>query len=296
MKLKSLALTLGVAVLCMSSAFAQTYNFETLNYPSDSFTQLLGINNSSDIAGYHGASPNKGFTYSTKNLKFTDENYPGSQQTQVIGINNEPSKTVGFYLSHGKTIGFTDYKGTFTSVAYPKKPFNQLLSQNDYGQAAGYYSTTGSGSGPDTAYVYDEDGGVFETFYIPGSTSAQATGINNADNVCGFYIDTTGNSHGWVQIEGHFTVLDYPGAAQTSASGLNNKGLVVGFWVDASGNSHGFVYNTSAATFTSVDDPNGIGMTIVNGVNDNGDLVGFYGPNACTGSQTCNGFVATPAQ
>ncbi|MGA3089814.1 MAG: hypothetical protein ABSD75_14450 [Terriglobales bacterium] len=296
MNLKSLALSLGVAVMfCMSAAFAQTYNFQTLNYPGDTFTQLLGINNSGDIAGYHGAAPNKGFTYSTKNAAFTDENYGGSQQTQVIGINNEPFKTSGFYILHGKTFGFTDYNGTFTSVAYPKKPFNQLLSQNDYGQAAGYYSTTGSGSGPDTAYVYDEDGGVFETFEIPDSTSAQATGINNSDNVCGFYLDASSNSHGWVQIQGHFTILNYPGALQTSASGLNNKGLVVGFWVDASVNTHGFVYDTASSTFTSVDDPNGVGETIVNGVNDNGDLVGFYGPGNCNSSQ-CSGFVATPAE
>jgi hypothetical protein len=295
-KLKSLTLSLGAAILLSMSAFAQTYNFQTLNYPGDTFTQLLGINNSGDIAGYHGASPdNKGFTYSTKNAAFTTENYPGSQQTQVIGINNEPFKTSGFYILKGKTIGFTDYNGTFTSVAYPKKPFNQLLSQNDYGQAAGYYSTTASGSGPDTAYVYDEDGGVFETFEIPGSMSAQATGINNADNVCGFYLDSSSNSHGWVQIQGHFTVLNYPGAAQTSASGLNNKGMVVGFYVDGSGNTHGFVYDTTSATFTNVDDPNGVGNTILNGVNDNGDLVGFYGPGACNTDQ-CSGFVATPAE
>lgn len=294
MKLKNLALSLGVAVLlCTSAAFAQ-YNYQTINYPDDTFTQLLGINNSNYIAGYHGASPNKGFTYDLSKATFTNENYPGSQQTQVIGINNVPFKTSGFYVSKGKTIGFTDYQGGFSSVAYPKKPFNQLLSQNDYGQAAGYYSTKADGSGPDTAYVYDEFGGVFETFEIPGSVSAQATGINNSDNVCGFYVDAGGTSHGWVQIQGHFTVLNYPESTNTSASGLNNKGQVVGFWTDSSGNTHGFVYDTTAATFTSVDDPSGVGETIVNGINDDGTLVGFYGPGACN-STTCNGFVATVA-
>ena len=295
MKLKTLSLSLAVAgLLCMSTAFAQTYNFQTINYPGDVFTQLLGINNSGDIAGYHGASPNnKGFTYTSG--KFTKENYPKSQQTQVIGINNRPFKTSGFYILHGKTFGFTDYQGTFTTVEYPKKPFNQLLSQNDYGQAAGYYSTTASGSGPDTAYVTDEFGNVFETFEIPGSVSAQATGINNSEDVCGFYVDASSVSHGWLQIQGHFTVLNYPEAAQTSASGLNNKGSVVGFWVDSSGNTHGFVYNVSAATFTSVDDPSGVGETVLNGINDDGTLVGFYGPGACN-SSTCDGFVATPAE
>jgi hypothetical protein len=290
MKLKSLALSLGVAVLfCVSSAVAQPYTFLTVNYPDDTFTQLLGINNSNEIAGYHGATINKGFTYVLATNTFTNENYPGSQQTQVIGINNPPFKTSGFYILKGKTIGFTDYLGTFTSVAYPGKPFNQLLSQNDYGQAAGYYSTKADGSGPDTAYVYDEFGGVFEAFSILKSVSAQATGINNSSSVCGFYVDAGGVNHGWLQVQGHFTVLDYPGSTGTQALGLNNKGLVVGSWTDTSNNSHGFVYTVSTSSFQSVDDPDGVGTTIVNGINDKGLLVGFYGTSPIN-----SGFVATP--
>jgi probable HAF family extracellular repeat protein len=285
--------SLGLALmLCIGSAFAQTnYSFQTLNYPGDTFTQLLGINNSGDIAGYHGADVNQGFTYSTKNKTFTTENYPKSAMTQVIGINNEPFKTSGFYvLKSGKTQGFTDYQGAFTTINFPKTPFNQLLSQNDHGQAAGYYSTKADGSGPDHAYVYDEFGGVFELFVIPGSVSAQATGINNSGDVCGFTIDSAGNTHGWLRMQGHFTILDEPDAVGTTqALGLNNSGQVVGFYSDSSGNTHGFVYTVSSGTWRSVDDPAGIGSTIVNGLNDKGVLVGFSGT-----APTNNGFVATP--
>jgi hypothetical protein len=291
MKSKNSALILGMTVLlCVSGAFAQNYKFQTIDYPGDSFTQLLGINNSGEIAGYHGVNVNKGFTYSLASKKFTHENFPGSQQTQVIGINNN-SKTSGFYILNGKTIGFTDSQGTFTSVSYPKKPFNQLLSQNDAGQAAGYYSTTVDGSGPDTAYVYDEFGGVFEAFSIPGSVSAQATGINDAAAVCGFFVDGKGVNHGWLQSLGHFIVLNFPESTGTQALGLNNKGLVVGSYTDAAGNSHGFVYAAWDGSFISVDDPSGIGTTIVNGVNDKGELVGFYGT-----SPVNSGFVATLEQ
>ncbi|MFZ3266261.1 MAG: hypothetical protein WA172_19805 [Terriglobales bacterium] len=293
MKLKSYALSMSLAVLvCMTSAFAQTvYKFQTIDYTGDTFTQLLGINNSGDIAGYHGADVNQGFTYSLKTKTFTNENFPGSAMTQVIGINNEPFKTSGFYvLKSGKTEGFTDYQGTFTTVNFPKTPFNQLLSQNDYGQAAGYYSTKADGSGPDHAYVYDEFGGVFELFSIPNSVSAQATGINNSGDVCGFTIDGSGNMHGWLKIQGHFTILDEPdGVGATQALGLNNKGQVVGSYTDSSGNSHGFVYTISSNTWESIDDPAGIGTTIVNGINDNGLLVGFSGTAPIN-----NGFVATP--
>lgn len=292
MKLKNYALLLSLAVLlCMTSAFAQTnYSFQTVNYPGDTFTQLLGINNSGDIAGYHGFAVNSGFTYNLTTQKFTTENFPKAAMTQVIGINNEPFKTSGFYVTKGgKTEGFTDYQGAFTTVNFPKTPFNQLLSQNDFRQAAGYYSTKGDGTGPDHAYVFDETGGVFELFNIPNSVSAQATGINNSGDVCGFTIDGANVTHGWLKVHGVFAILDYPGATATQALGLNNKGLVVGFYVDSSNNSHGFVYNVTSASYQSIDDPNGIGTTIVNGLNDKGVLVGFSGT-----APTNNGFVATP--
>jgi hypothetical protein len=291
-KLNRIALTLSLTVLfCMTSAFAQTaYSFETIDYPKDNFTQLLGINNSGDIAGYHNFRSNKGFTYNLTSKKFTTENYPKSQMTQVIGINNEPFKTSGFYVTGAGTFGFTDYKGTFTSVSYPGTPFNQLLSQNDYGQAAGYYSLSSSGV-PDVPYVYDEFGGVFEVFYIPGSINAQATGINNSSDVCGFFVDSSNNMHGWLKIQGHFTQLDDPdGVGATAALGLNNKGQVVGSYTDSSNMGHGFVYTISTKSWQTIDDPSGVGSTVVNGINDSGVLVGFYGNQ----NPDSYGFVATP--
>jgi len=38
---------------------------------------------------------------------------------------------------------------------------------------------------------------------------------------------------------------------------------------------HGFTW-TPQRGFTTVDDPRGIGTTTINGVNDQGELVGFY--------------------
>lgn len=297
MKIKTYALTLSLAVLlCMTSAFAQvTYTFEDVQYSSggvtDTFTQLLGINNAGVIAGYHGATVNKGFTYNLPTKTFTNENYPGSAQTQVTGINNS-GKTVGFYITTGgKTLGFQHIGGVYGAVASPGTPFNQLLSQNDHAQAAGYYSATANNSTPDHAYLYDESGGVFETFTIPNSSmGAQATGINNSDEVCGFIVDAAGVNHGWLEILGDLTILNYPGTGVTGtqALGLNNKGQVVGFYTDSAG-THGFVYEVGTKKWQSIDAPGGPGTTTVNGINDNGVLVGFFGT-----SPDNTGFVAIP--
>jgi hypothetical protein len=78
-----------------------TFVFRTVNFPGDTFTQLLGINDFDTIAGYHGAKTNKGFVLTLPN-SFTDENFPNSDQTQVIGINNR-GDTAGFYITAGVT-------------------------------------------------------------------------------------------------------------------------------------------------------------------------------------------------
>jgi hypothetical protein len=47
----------------------------------------------------------------------------------------------------------------------------------------------------------------------------------------------------------------------------------------------------STQTFQSIDDPDGVGTTIVNGINDRGFLVGFFGTAPIN-----SGFVATPSE
>ena len=98
------------------------YSFETIDYPGDGFTRLLGINNSGIIAGYHGATSNKGFTYDVSTKAFTNENFPGSSQTQVVGINNL-GRTSGFYVTtSGRTLGFTAKAGVYTLVSLHGRP------------------------------------------------------------------------------------------------------------------------------------------------------------------------------
>jgi probable HAF family extracellular repeat protein len=297
--MKRFAFVLTLASLLCASAWAQqptSYSFKNIKYPNDTFIQLLGINNSSEIAGYHNFNTNSGFTLELPN-HFTTENFPKSAMTQVIGINNS-GQTDGFYVdTAGVTHGFIDSNGDFATVDFTANGamFNQLLGINDNGQAVGYYSQSMNNSTPDFPYIYDEIGQIFEVITIPQATGgAQATGINNLGHVSGFYIDSAGVNHGFFLHEGTFKTLDVPGAAFTQALGVNNKDQVVGFFTGQLGNSHGFVWQKGK--FQAIDDPAGAKRTVVNGINDKGQLVGYYGApsNApCTGG-TCTGFVATP--
>jgi probable HAF family extracellular repeat protein len=134
------------------------------------------------------------------------------------------------------------------------------------------------------------DGSMFTGLdpLLPPNTSAQATGVNNAGLISGFFVDTGGVNHGFLLNGTTETTLDAPGSTFTQALGLNNKGQMVGFYLDATGNMHGFVY--SGGSYNTVDDPNGVGTTIINGINDLGQLVGFY----VDANGNTDGLVATP--
>jgi hypothetical protein len=70
--------------------------------------------------------------------------------------------------------------------------------------------------------------------------------------------------------------IDAADAMDTSLLGLNNLGEAVGFDIDANMHMHGIVCSVSGLTCQQVDDPFGIGTTTFNGVNDLGQIVGFY--------------------
>ncbi len=263
------------------------FRFTTLDNDNDTtFNQLLGINDSQVISGYFGSgnpattNPNKGYTlappYSSSN--YSNENYPGSQQTQVTGINNAKN-TVGFWTdTAGDNYGFAEINGTFKSFTDPltsaNPTFNQLLGVNNNGLAAGFYNDA---AGHSHGYTLDLATGVFTPVNPPGAVSATAASVNDQGDVAGFFTDAGKVTHGFLDKAGTFTTLDYPAAVSTSAFGVNNADEVVGTYTDAAGSGHGFT--DINGNFTSVDEPDADpanGGTVINGVNNQGDVVGFY--------------------
>jgi hypothetical protein len=112
-----------------------------------------------------------------------------------------------------------------------------------------------------------------------GAISVVATGINNADDVSGFYLNGVGDTEGFIDIGGTFTSFEAAGSTNTMFLGINNEGQLVGVYQDAAGFNHGFVYSMATGTYQTVDDPKAVlatGGTTINGLNDLGQIVGFY--------------------
>ena len=143
--------------------------------------------------------------------------------------------------------------------------------------------------GNNRGYEYDIATGHFSRVVEPGAPggtagpSLSATAINNLGDVAGFYTDSGGVTDAFIiTADDSFTKLAIPGASMTQAFGINDSDKVVGTYTVGTGSTakmHGFTWKPGHG-FSTVDDPHGVGTTIINGVNDRGDLVGFYTDSA----------------
>jgi hypothetical protein len=313
---------IGAAAIA-APAVAQTpdasshYNFQTIDNAHDlTFNQLLGINKDGVIAGYFGSGqqnhPNQGYLLVAKNgqQRYLNENWPESVQTQVTGLNDK-GVTVGFWSSMNNAAvgnnapvndnrGFVSYKGYFIDGDFPttnpaSPPMDQLLGVNDNDVAVGFYV---DGAGNTHAYSFNITRNVFKEITPNGITNPTAAGINNNGDVAGFGTDNTGdasqgNTVGYLlRRDGRVTVLNVPGSSMTQAFGVNDRDEVVGVYQvgsDSSATMFGFTWSPGHG-FQTVSDPRGVGATTINGVNDQGQLVGFYTDSA----GNTDGLLATP--
>src|SRR4051794_6225792 len=117
-KVKFASVLIALGAVLPPLAGAASYSVQTLSFPGDNFTQLLGINDAGTIVGFHGATVNQGFTL-TPPATFTDTNFPNSAQTQVVGIANpsiHDGYRVGFYMdANGTTHGFVNVQNFVVS-------------------------------------------------------------------------------------------------------------------------------------------------------------------------------------
>jgi hypothetical protein len=303
------AATSGAAAAAAPSA---GYQFVELGSHHDrTFNQLLGINNVGVIAGYFGSGakghPNKGYDilppYAQGDI--LSENFPHSVQTQVTGLNDN-GITVGFFSTQNtasmsnNNFGWYADLNHFHEVNFPtgtpaKPPVDQLLGVNDHDVAVGFFTNS---SGINRGYTYNINTKKFNRVTVPGASglgpSLTATAINNHGDVAGFYNVNATTVDGFLKLaNGDFIKLAVPGASMTQAFGLNDSDWVVGAYTDGSGSTatmHGFIYKLGHGYTPNVDDPNGIGTTTINGINNENDLVGFYVDSA----GNTDGFEALP--
>jgi hypothetical protein len=184
--------------------------------------------------------------------------------TVATGV-SDAGQVAGYYYTGVVPNGFVELGGVFTTINDPLGVGGTYLrGVNDSGVVAGNYVAGGNENG------FVESGGVFTSLSDPNGQETIVTGINNADQVVGYYFTNGFRAvHGFVYSGGVFTDVDNPSAppGDTFATGISNSGLVVGY------SQQGFV--DSGGTFTQIAAPSS-SITIPTGVNNSVSIVGIY--------------------
>jgi probable HAF family extracellular repeat protein len=215
---------------------------------------------------------------------YTTLDDPSATQGTVARGINDAGQIVGFYTNATGQHGFLLSGGTYTTLDDPLATLGTVATGiNASGQIVGWYSNASGTHG----FLY------FDGLYAPiddplaahvATAGTFASGINASGQIVGSYVDATGGNHGFLYNPngGTYTTLDDPLGTNTQAFDINDAGEIVGQYSF----SQSFLY--SGGVFTTVDDPVVNGHTHVNGINNNGQIVGIL--NDGTGD---HGFLET---
>jgi uncharacterized membrane protein len=158
--------------------------------------------------------------------------------------------------------------------------FNQLLGINDQGRVVGYFGSGADAAHPNKGFRIRSPYTSFVNENVPGSVQTQVVGINDQGVNVGFSVDGAGATTGFVDLGGRFLPVSDPmtdpAAPFTQLLGINGHEHAVGFYNDRGGAAHGFVYDIRSRAFTPVTLPVAADAVTATGINDNGDVTGFY--------------------
>jgi probable HAF family extracellular repeat protein len=118
----------------------------------------------------------------------------------------------------------------------------------------------------------------FVTIDLPGGTGY---GINDTGLLSGYYLDASGNYHGFLWRNGKVTTVDHSGAADTELGASSNRGVIVGNYGDAT-IEHAAIYNLHRAVWIPLPNIPNQPLNFGDGINNAGTATG----SNCVGNQS----------
>jgi hypothetical protein len=281
---KALMLSVALAGLVAAAPAMAKGTLYTLPMVKNSTeTIAFGINNSQTITGFwlDSSGVEHGFVGPADGSKYKSFDAPTDPDTQargispngtIMGIDNALSGDVTTYIPFERTK-----KGVITNVTMGGTNLNYLAQGiNKKGVFTGSYENS---SAQIIGYI-GKNAAYTSAIKLKGikNTGVAGRGINDNGDIVGWYLDSGGVQHGFLQPKGGTAVtIDDPNGT-TNPEGINNNGEISGLYADSSGNRHGFIYDIAKAKFTELTVPNSTFVEVW-GLNDDG-AVAIDGENA----------------
>jgi probable HAF family extracellular repeat protein len=200
-------------------------------------------------------------------------NLSGFQTGDVFALTSDGQGGTDLTVQSAPALNYA-----FADFGAPGAGFEARMSINDQGQLVGQSLDDNSVS----VSVLDS-GGTTTAIADPSAPDAShaaqykdgigtvATGINNNGEIVGYYYDSSGNDQAFTESNGVYTDLETSGKTLRPEA-INDSGEVVGYAVG--GEYEGFTETNGVVT--TFDGPAGSVNTVFNGINDAGEIVGFY--------------------
>ena len=256
-------------------------------------TFFTSVNDLGQSIGYYDTASNvyNGFVEFAGGYVTGDD--PNGIYTYPYSV-NDLGIAVGAYLDAHGVIHSYLYNNGFSIQDDSNAgtgPFEGTVARsiNILGDIVGFYVDSGG-----VYHGYEETGATlggtvnFNTMddINAGTVAGEGTiltSINNANQIVGYYFDSSGVAHGISNISGSFVTSDDGHAGTAAGQGtfptsINSAGQIVGYYIDSSGVAHGFIFTNGV--FVTGDDPHagtaaGEG-TFPTSINNAGDVVGYY--------------------
>lgn len=291
-----------VALLCLGTAAAAPtvkFKYKDVMAPDSIETDAYAVNNDGVVAGDYVDANLEQHAMLLKGQQLTsvDKNNcpktPGTTGIQFFGVNGAGDAVGWCTNTAGVQIAFkyTKSTGTLTNIKINGAQLVNANGINDAGNIVGTYVDSG---GLQHGFL-KIPGKKLKKLDPPGVVSlATGFGINNNGVVTVYGIDANGTYVSFTTADKGKTYTPFhapdEGSIGTAIHHINNNGDIVATYFDASSNRHGVLLHNGK--YSVIDDPNGVGSTRGNGINDSMWVVGRYSP--ADGDPPEQGYLAKP--
>ena len=285
-----------VGLMATAPAMAKGTLYTLPLFSGSTETIAFGVNNAGTVTGFYldSSGVEHGFVGPDDGSNYTSFDDPTDPDTQARGISQDGTVTGADNVLCGSPSCYIPFerstKGKITNITKGGMPLNYLAQGINKSDAfTGSYENSAL-----MVFAYTGKSAKFsKNVKLKGITNSglAGRGMDDAGDVVGWYLDSSGIQHGFLQPKtGNAVTIDDPNGV-TNPEGVNNNGEISGLYTDASSNRHGFIYNIAKKKFTELKVPgstfvevwglNDKGVVAIDGRNSSGTFVGYlYCPKA----------------
>ncbi len=294
-----LCLAIGLPLVAPAApAAAAAFTFTTLDVSGAVATFPTGINDAGQVIGNYtdAAGQNHGFLDTAGAITTFDPT--GSVGTYPTGINASGQITGAYTDTAGIDHGFVDTAGAFRTVDVAGSPGTEPIGIDAAGNVVGYYFNSSQDLSAGQVHAFDTVANIppyLARFPLLLSVWSAVVGVNAAGEFTGLtsrtlFNNTFNPTSGFVGQGTQGFTFAVSGFAFTAGASINASRQVTGSYGNNDGIVHGFLYNAPAGVFAGIDrgdlavsvttiDPVGSSYTNPTGINDPGQITGYYVDN-----------------